>query len=198
MLNNKRILNTHREHNLQFILVLVLAVAVAAIGYFLIFINKNYYTDSSDSALTASITATKGVAFDWRSDKVLNNYTPVTFMPDDWSYVSFEVPTADNGTWGLWLPTAEAEIGAVSLEAGKTGKDVLALKTAINHLQPVDNTDEYYFEKLNINEEFDAATVEAVKKLQKYFDLDETGIADLLFQYQVYKQLVEPPTYQLY
>jgi hypothetical protein len=195
MLNKKPILDTHRAHNLQFILVLVLAVAVFAIGYFLIFINNADTSNTTSSDIVTEAPTTRGVAFDWKKSEVLNNFLAVSFMPEGWDYITVK-PSDTNGLssdWGFWAQTTDPSIASRDLETGMTGDDIMALKSAMNNLQPVETTDEFYFEKLTVDGNFDDKTSEVVKKLQKYLFLDATGVADMNFQYRIYKQLVEPP-----
>lgn len=156
-----------------------------------------YYFYSQDQLLAKEAEeGTFGVAFDWQKGEVLNNYEVVSFMPDGWSFVSFDSKSSEGITYAteFWAPMATPQIGSRTVKISDIGDDVKTLQTGLNMLRTDDKTDEYFFEPLIVNGIFDETTVNAVKILQRFFDQNQSGEADINFQASVYGQITSPAT----
>jgi hypothetical protein len=131
------------------------------------------------------------VAYDWKKGEILNDFKPVTNMPDDWILVYFDSENIDGSkeTIKVWVPTGTPEVGSRLMKYSDKGDDVTALQSAINLIRSDDKTDQYYFDELQKTGEFDAPTRNAVNILQKYFGQNQTGDADFNFQASLYSQL---------
>jgi hypothetical protein len=135
-----------------------------------------------------------GPAYDWRKGEIVENYKTFTSMPEGWDFVTFTSVYEDDSAKevGFWMPIGNPAVGSRELRLGDSGDDVRALQASLNLIDSDDTNDQYYFKPLNITGNFDAQTQEAVKKLQPYFGLDQTGTADMDFQTDLYDQIGTP------